>query len=174
MPEPERLTESYRDLIGTEYVYTAPEEVGQGSIRLFAMAVGDLNPLYVDLQAASRGPYGGVVAPPTLVCETTSYYRGQVDDEGGFTDRPRLPPGQPIRAGNAYVFHRPLRPDDVMTARWMIREAYEKTGRSGRLLFVVCDITYTNQHGELLAENHETLAYRLPSDTTPEAEPSAT
>ncbi len=102
-----------------------------------------------------------MVAPPTLVCETTQYYRGQVDDEGGFTDRPRMPPGQPIRAGNDYVFHRPLRPTDIITAHWAISDVYEKSGQSGHLLFVVCHIVYTNQHDERLAENDETLVYRL-------------
>ena len=149
-------------LVGTEYVFTAPDEVGRASIRKFALAIGDLHPWYVNREVAATGPYGDVVAPPTLVCETTQYYRGEVDAEGGFTDRARLPPGQAIRASNDYVFHRPLRPDDVITARWTVCQVYEKAGRSGHLLFVGFDITYTNQDGELLAENHETLVYRLP------------
>jgi acyl dehydratase len=155
-------------LIGSTYVFTAPEEVGRAAIRQFALAIGDLNPLYVDRQVAVAGPYGDVVAPPTFVCETTQYYRGQVDEAGGFTDRVPLPPGQAIRAGNDYVFHRPLQPDDIITARWTIHDLYEKTGRSGHLLFVVCDIAYTNQNGALLAENRETLAYRLGADTATE------
>lgn len=162
MAESQSGTEQYRDLIGTEYVFTAPEEVGRAFIRQFALAIGDLNPLYVDREQAAESIYGDVVAPPTLVCETTQYHRGPVDEEGGFTDRARLPPGQPIRAGNAYVFHRPLRPDDVISAHWKIDDVYEKMGRSGHLLFVECDITYTNQHDERLAENHETFVYRLP------------
>lgn len=161
MSEPEHVVEQYRHLIGTEYTYTAPEEVGAAFIRQFALAIGDLNPLYVNHAAAAQGPYGGIVAPPTLVCETTQYYRGEVDDEGGFSDRPQMPPGQPIRAGNEYVFHRPLRPTDLITARWRISDIYGKRGQSGSLLFVQCHITYTNQHGEQLAENIETLAYRL-------------
>ena len=154
-------TKLYRDLIGTEYTYTAPEEMGAAFIRQFAQAIGDLNPLYMNRAAAAQGPYGGIVAPPTLVCETTQYYRGEVDDEGGFTDRPPMPPGQPIRAANEYVFHRPLRPTDMITACWRISDIYDKHGQSGSLLFVQCKITYTNQKHELLAENTETLVYRL-------------
>jgi acyl dehydratase len=161
MAAAENIVTQYRSLIGSEYVHTAPEEIGRASIRKFALAIGDLNPLYTDRAAAARSPYGDVVAPPTFVCETTQYYRGQVDEEGGFSDRAQLLPGQPIRAGNDYVFHRPLRPDDVLTARWRIGDVYEKRGRSGHLLFVVCEITYTNQRDELLAENRETLVYRL-------------
>jgi acyl dehydratase len=161
MSELERVVGQYRHLIGAEYTYTAPEEIGAAFIRQFALAIGDLNPLYVDHTAAAQGPYGGIVAPPTLVCETTQYYRGEVDDEGGFSDRPQMPPGQPIRAGNEYIFHRPLRPDDIITARWRISDIYGKHGQSGSLLFVQCHITYSNQDGEPLAENIETLPYRL-------------
>ena len=161
MVEYNDMVEQYRHLIGQEYVLTAPEEVGRASIRKFALAIGDMNPLYVDREQAATGPYGGVVAPPTFVCETTQYHRGAVDDSGGFTDRVRLPAGQPVRAGNEYTFHQLLRPDDIITARWRIDDVYGKHSRSGNLLFVVVQITYTNQHGAMLAENRETLAYRL-------------
>lgn len=157
----EPLAQRFRPFLGQEFTFTAREEVGRAFIRLFALAIGDLNPLYVNAEVAARGPYGGIVAPPTFVCETTPYYQGDVDEEGGFTDRVRLPLGQTIRAGNDYTFHRLLRPSDIITARWKISDIYERQGRSGRLLFLVVDITYTNQHGELLAENRETLAYRL-------------
>ncbi|MFN3974668.1 MAG: MaoC family dehydratase N-terminal domain-containing protein [Dehalococcoidia bacterium] len=157
----ETIAQRWRHLVGKEFTFTAPEEVGRGFIRLFAMAIGDLNPLYVNWEVASRGPYGDIVAPPTFICETTPYYQGEVDEEGGFTERVRLPLGQTIRAGNDYTFHRLLRPSDIITARWRISDIYERQGRSGRLLFLVVDITYTNQHGELLAENRETLAYRI-------------
>ena len=162
------IAERYRHLIGTEYVFIAPEEVGRASIRKFALAVGDLNPLYVSQEEAARGPHGDVVAPPTFICETTQYYRGQVDDEGGFTDRLQLPLGQQIRASNDYVFHRLLHPDDLITARWKIEDIYEREGRTGSLLFVVIDISYTNQRDELMAENRETMVYRQPAPISPQ------
>ena len=156
-----RVADKYRHLIGKEYVFNSPDEVGRASIRKFALAIDDLNPLYMDRAHAAKGPYGDVVAPPTFVCETIQYHRTQVDDWGGFSDRVGLPLGQPIRAGNEYVFHRLLRHDDIITARWKIGDIYERQGRTGHLLFMVVDITYTNQRGDLLAENRETMAYRL-------------
>ena len=170
MAEHESMVERYRHLIGTEHVYTAPDEIGRASIRKFALSIGDLNPLYVDRKAAAQSPYQDVIAPPTFVCETWQYYRGEVDGVGGFSDRMPMPEGQPIRAGNDYVFHRPLRPDDILTARWTVRDIYEKSGRSGALVFVVIEIRYTNQHDELIAENHETLAYRHPYPEPAQAE----
>ncbi len=173
MIEPEHLVARYRHLIGRERVYTAPEEVGRASIRKFAMALEDGNPLYVDREAARQGPYGDVIAPPTLVCETWQYYRGQLDEEGGFTDRLEMPDGQAVRASNDYIFHRPLGPDDIISARWTIRDIYAKDGRTGPLLFVVVHIAYTNQHDDPLAENEETLVYRLAAPDHAEEETEA-
>ncbi|MCZ6891989.1 MAG: MaoC family dehydratase N-terminal domain-containing protein [Chloroflexi bacterium] len=163
MAEVGNIAEKYRHLVGVEHTFTAPEEVGRGIIRMFAMAIDDLNPLYVNPEVAARGPYGDLVAPPTLVCETFQYYTGRVDAEGSYADRVRLPLGQEIRASNDYVFHRPVRPSDVVTARWKIGDIYEREGRTGHLLFLLVDISYTNQHGELLAENRETMVNRLGS-----------
>ena len=73
MPEVGDIANKYRHLVGVEHVFTAPEEIGRGIIRMFAIAIGDLNPLYVDLDQAVKGPYGDLIAPPTLVCETFQY-----------------------------------------------------------------------------------------------------
>ena len=170
MPELGKVADRYRHLIGNEHVFTSPDEVGRASIRKFALSVGDLNPLYLDRAQAAKGPHGDVVAPPTFVCETTQYHSTQVDDAGGFTDRVVLPVGQSMRAGNEYVFHRLLRHDDTITARWKIGDIYERQGRTGHLLFMVVDITYTNQRGDLLAENRETMSYRLAAHEPRESE----
>ena len=53
MTEPGGIVEQYRDLISIEYIFTAPEEVGPAFIRQFPLAVGDLNPLYVNRQSAT-------------------------------------------------------------------------------------------------------------------------
>ena len=162
MSEVGSVAQRYSHLIGQEMVFTGTEEVGRASIRKFALAIGDLNPLYVNREQAASGPYGDVVAPPTFVCETTQYHRGLVDEEGGFSDRMHLEvEGQVLRGSNEYTFHQLLRPDDVITARWRVRDIYERRGRTGHLLFIAIDITYTNQDGELLAENREITVHRL-------------
>ena len=48
---------SSRARIGEKASYTAPEELGRASIRYFALAIGDYNPLYVDKSAADRAGY---------------------------------------------------------------------------------------------------------------------
>lgn len=171
MSEVGKIAEKYRHMVGVEHIFTAPEEVGRGIIRMFSLAIDDPNPLYLNPAEAEKSVYGGLVAPPTLICETFQYYTGSVDDEGSYADRVRLPLGQEIRASNDYVFHRMVRHDDIVTARWKISDIYEREGRTGHLLFLLIDISYTNQRGELLAENKETMVNRLsPSPESGRAE----
>jgi hypothetical protein len=58
------------------------------------------------------------------------------------------------------VFHRRVRPEDVVTATWEITGATEKQNRAGADMLVVGSrATYTNQDGDLLAENEETIIF---------------
>ncbi|GAA3617431.1 MaoC family dehydratase N-terminal domain-containing protein [Nonomuraea rosea] len=144
-------------LVGREAAYTAPEELGRAALRYFAQAVGDDNPLYTDDAYARAHGYDGVVAPPTLICETNQY-TGLPRDADGFAGHSwglEIPGARLVRGGNAYELHQPVRPDDVVTVTWRIQDAEEKAGK----LFVTSRATYTNQHGDLLAVNEETLIW---------------
>ena len=154
-----RITEEIAAWIGREAVYTAPEALGLSSIRYFALATGDACPLYHDADAASRSAHGGVIAPPTLVCETNQFYALPADENGyiGHTWHLPLRDGRFIRGGNEYEFVQPVRPDDQVTVTWRIVDIYERqTRQSESLVFVVSEARYANQHGELLAVNRET------------------
>ena len=67
------LSPEIQNMIGNEWTFVAPEELGKASIRMFALAIGDFNPLYIDDGYASGSKYGGLIAPPTFICETTQY-----------------------------------------------------------------------------------------------------
>lgn len=156
------LTDEIRALRGRRRVYTAPEELGAAACRYFAMAVGDDNPLYTDAEFARAHGLPGVTAPPTLVCETNQYAGLPKDEEGyaGHTWGIRVPNARQVRGGNSYTFHRRVRPDDVITATWEISDIQEKVNRHGQEMLVITSrAVYTDQHGELLAENEETIIY---------------
>ena len=146
------LTDEVRALVGRTATYTAPEPLGRAAIRYFAMAVGDDNPAYLS----------GDVAPPTLVCETNQF-TGLPRDANGYAGHGwgfHLPGTREVRGGNSYRFHRPVRPDDVVTVRWEVTDVTERTTGSGQSMVVVTSLaSYTNQDGDLLVENEETLIY---------------
>ena len=128
---PSTLTPEIKALVGREWVFTAPEEMGRASIRKFALATGEVNRLYYDEAYALKSRYGGTIAPPTLVCETWQYMDGELDELGSPSGRPTLHLGTEIRGGHEYTFHQPLRPEDILTARWKISDIRER-GRQDR------------------------------------------
>jgi len=157
------LTDEVRAWIGKEAVHTAPEPLGRAAIRYFALAVGDDNPLYTDDAYAREHGYPDVIAPPTLICETNQYVAGARNEDGligHWWDVP-VEGALAVRGGNAYTFARPVLPTDVITARWRIADITERARSDGSsMLIVLSEATYTNQDGELLATNTETIIYR--------------
>ena len=124
--------------------------VEAGHIMAFARAIGDPNPIYADPETA--------IAPPTFALAS-----GHFDP-----DYPLRPvPGQEwygsgrgpglakegaggLHAEQHFVYHRPIRVGDALTARTFPGEPWEKSGRSGRLLFSEQITEFRNQAGELV------------------------
>ena len=156
------LTEEVAQWIGREVVYSAPDGIEQGAIRLYAMALADDNPLYTDEQFAKATRHGGIVAPPTMVCETNQYVTREPGTDGysGHAWKLPLPPCRMIRIGNDYKFLQPLRPGDHLRVKWRIVAMEERTTRLGPMLFVISEVEYWNNGGVKLATNRETVAFR--------------
>ena len=155
------LIAKLRATIGKETVFQSPDEFGRASFRQYALAIGDFNPLYTDRDFARSHGLPDVMAPPTLICDTWQFVEGDIDDEGRqLALKDELEMGG-LRAGNSYEFFQPVHPGDVVTAKRKTKDVYEKTGRSGRLLFWEVETSYFNQRDELLAANVETMFLRL-------------
>jgi acyl dehydratase len=157
------LTEQLRARIGETRIYAAPEELGRASIRYFARAIGDDNPLYTDDAFARAHGFDGVIAPPTLIFETNQYAASVARDDEGFAGHRwdlELPGTRQVRGGNTYEWHRAVRPSDVITASWTLQDMAERTTRDGNPMLVVTSrAEYTNQDGELLATNEEQIIF---------------
>jgi acyl dehydratase len=137
-------------VVGVE-VATGKFEVTKLQILDFCDAIGDTNPLFTDEEAAKAGPYGGIIAPPGFY---TSIRSGQGLD-------PKLVFGNTtFYAGHHSEFLAPIRPGDTITARTKVHEIYEKTGRTGRMVFLVRRTTYRNQNGEDVAISDQSMVYR--------------
>jgi acyl dehydratase len=154
------LLDTLKKTVGQEVVFQAPEEIGRSAFRQYALAIGDFNPMYSDPEFAQSHGLRDVIAPPTLICDTWQYIDGDMDDRGGLIGRGALGELNGLRAGNEYEFFQPIHSEDVITARWTVKDIYERTGRSGSLIFQVVEANFYNQREELLARNTETMFYR--------------
>jgi acyl dehydratase len=157
------LTPELKARIGEEARFSSPDELGRAAIRYFAIAIGDLNPLYFDDDFARAHGHPSVIAPPTLVCETNQFIPGPRGADGYLTQIFELdvPGTRQIRGGNSYEFFRPVLPTDRITITWRLEDMAERTSSSGTEMLVVTSVaTYTDQSGEMVARNTETMIYQ--------------
>ncbi len=131
-------------------------EVHLEDIRKFATAVGDNNPLWLDMDYARSTRWGGIIAPPTFVDRFTPFYVLADDNSQGYLGGP-MPIKRPFKHGfsasDEHEIFRPVRPGDVITVTTSIGDMFEKHGRPGvgLMLFTRYDKTYRNQRNEIVA-----------------------
>lgn len=154
------LAEQLRARVGEVREYTAPEPIGAAAFRYFSMAVGDDNPLYLDSEYAQQHGYSGVIAPPTLVCETNQYANLPPNEFGyaGHDWGINLEGARLLRGGNSYEFYEPVLASDVLSVTWAIVDVEERTSSKGDpLVIITSEAEYRNHDKRLLVRNRETL-----------------
>jgi acyl dehydratase len=131
-------------------------EVHVEDIRKFAKAVGDNNPLWLDMDYARGTRWGGIIAPPTFIDRFSPFYVLADDNSQGYLGGP-LPIERPFKhgfsAGDEYENFRPVRPGDVIIATTTLGDMFEKQSRPGigRMLFLQYVKTYRNQHNQVVS-----------------------
>jgi acyl dehydratase len=133
-----------RDLVGRTYASGRTFEVGREHIRRFADAIGDTNPVYVDVEAAKAAGHPDVIAPPTFL--TTL---GMSETGGPIHDSELgLDYGRVVHGEQRFVHHRPVRPGDVLSSTTIIEEI--RDAGSNEMLKLRMEITAAD--GELVCE----------------------
>ena len=135
-----------RSVLGVE---SAPirYDVEKGAIRKFVEAIDDDDPIYRDEKAAQAAGFKTIVAPPTFLC---TFRAQELPDLKMTFGRVRL------NGGNAYEYHKPVYAGDTIIVTAKYAEVTERTGRTGSMVFVFTDLTFTNQHGEVVATGRST------------------
>ncbi len=112
--------------------------VEREAVRLFAEAIADPSPLYVDDEAAARSRYGRIIAPPTFP-RTFDY---------GRIEGLELPPAGLIHGEFRIAYERPLLVSEELLCRMELKDSYDKHSRRGLLGFLVFERTGENPEGE--------------------------
>jgi acyl dehydratase len=130
-----------RSILGKEFVL-GTFQVTEDRILAFAQAVGETSPQYVNPEAAQKTASGGLIAPPIFY---DAFRADQPPD-------PKVRFGKvSFNAGQRCEFYSPMRPGDTITLKAQITDVYEKTGRTGKMVFIIRQTTYENQNGEKVA-----------------------
>ena len=135
-------------------------EVEAGAIRRYAEAVGNENPLYSDIEYASRSRYGGIIAPPGFFGWASA---GVPESEGIMAMMTAIINAGYYRildGGMSYEFFLPVRAGDTLIDSPKIKDINAKEGKSGVMMICEFETTYLNQNGDLVAKASQTLIGR--------------
>ena len=110
-----------------------------GKVREFARAIKDRNPIFSDESQC--------LAPPTFLMTIAHWM-----DLSGTRPGLKLDLRRVLHGEQEFEYLKPIRPGDVLTSRSRTKDVFEKPGkRGGKMLFVIGETEFTNQHGEVVA-----------------------
>ena len=133
------MAEIDRSLIGV-WGAEGKMRVEFGKIREFAKAVKDNNRVFFD--------EGKALAPPTFLM-TIAHWIGSL---GETRSAVKLDYRRLLHGEQDFEYVKPIRPGDTLTFRSRTKDVFEKDGkRGGKMLFVIGETEFTNQHGEVVA-----------------------
>jgi acyl dehydratase len=129
------------DFVGRTYPPVGTYQVGREKIREFATAIGDSNPLFHDVDAASAAGYADVIAPPTFAFALAfQAMRTVVLDPQLGLDYSRVVHGE-----EKFVYSRPIGAGDELVVSSVIDNIRAAAGND--MITVRSDIaTVTGEH----------------------------
>lgn len=131
------ISEELQSLLNVEL---GPEvyEIEKGFLRKFAEAIDDPNPRWRE------------VAPPTLpaaLVPTELLHR---------LCNASCPLKRILNGASELEYFHPIKLGDVISVKGSLTRLRQMEGKEGRTLFMIMDVTYTNQRGEVVVKGKNT------------------
>jgi acyl dehydratase len=140
-----------KSLYGVEH-RAGPFPVTRELVQAFSIGIGETSPVFTDVETARAAGYADLLAPPTLC---TIFVRQiqlpSIDLEFGKIS---------MHAGQRVQSIAPILAGDQLSASSHLKDVYAKTGRTGTMVFVVWETTFSKQDGTVVAEVEESFARR--------------
>ena len=146
-----------RSFIGREQP-SASMEVEKYPLKLFAKAIGETGPIYIDEEAARNAGYRSLLAPPTYVL---CLYTMAMPDGMKMIHELGINPAHFLHAEQKFRYHAQICAGDRLEFRTRIGDIYEK--KNGALEFVVTETAVTNQQGAHVADLSGVIVVRRES-----------
>ena len=126
-----------QDWVGVEFDW-ATFEMKPDEMIAWAEACGEKDPRFIDQEHSDFQAHPGF---------TTHCMSGRVFPE----NFPQIGGGVGIDGGKRVEVHAPIRAGDTLTATTTIADIFDKTGRSGTMIFIVQRMEFRNDDSELVS-----------------------
>jgi hypothetical protein len=132
------ISEELESLLNVEF---GPEvyEIEKGMVRKFAEAIDDPNPLW---QQVTPPTFPAALIPTELLHRLLNA---------------RCPLPRYLNGANELEYYQAIRVGDVISVTARLEKLRKMEGKEGRTLFMIVEITYTNQRGEVAARGRNTF-----------------
>jgi acyl dehydratase len=137
--------------IGKEYPATE-YEIGREKMKEYAVAIGDMNPMYQDREAGKKSKYGDNIAPPSFA----AVYNLMGCAQMFFDPELKLNMGMLVHGEQDFEFVKPVKPGDVITTTGKIADIMAKGSND----LIVFEGRSVNQDGELVTVGRATFVIR--------------
>ena len=135
-------------------------------IRRYCHMVGDTNPLFLDPAYAAQGPYGEVIAPPTMSASFAGNGVWPRNAQRGPSLMFQVPTlgDRFINMNISAEYLRPVRVGDRLSAETVIADVFQKGIRlDPKAIWIVTESRTVNQRGEVVTIGRNTmLVHRTP------------
>ena len=117
--------------------------VGREKVREYAYAVGETNPVHLDVEAARAAGYADVVAPPMFAVVYSAAAMGPAifDPDVGMNF------AMMVHGGQEFEWGKPVVAGDEITTTASVKDISERDGKG----FYVFETVSTNQDGDTVA-----------------------
>ena len=123
-------------------------------LRLFAKAIGETNPIYLEEEAAKKAGYRNTLAPPTFANALSQ----SSPDPFGHWPAMGIELAKVLHGEQKFEYFVPICAGDTITLQDEITDIYDK--KDGAMEFMVTETTVKNQDGELVGKMTSVLIQR--------------
>jgi len=151
------ITDEIRQMLHVERDVRVSPPISESDIRKWAIAVywPETPPKqFWDAAYAKTSRWGGLVAPEEFNPFAWPIERHEDVRLGG--DIGTEPGRRVLNGGSEARYYTFMRPGDVIRSGTKLVEVYEKTGRLGVMMFLINEVSWSNQHGALVKVDRRT------------------
>ena len=156
MPET-LIPDATRAMVGKPLSEPVTATITAKEAQRYAMAAGDLNPLYLDEAAARAAGHRTTLVPPLFLSWALNAVRPIefVRSDGlyrGEGQRLTMNVKRVMFGGEDWEFLAPIYAGDTITSQTFLQSLDEKSGASGPFVLQVTETRHTNQAGVVVAK----------------------